>query len=309
MGNLFLINESFETKNLSPERRDKLLINFCKALDAAMKDKDSIHGTIDIHTHTFSYGSLFYGFLLESITVVKNVETLKGISEVALGLYQALAFKVPGMIKINASKDAFIERFSQAHFGFSGFDFIDKPNPYVGCDICWWKWKIEWLAAHQNEVVWQQNIDLNRFLPNKLYSDGILLHEIIKFEKEESEKEKKEIIFDKSTPGLTFHDKVMRSKGNDIPAYTKHVGGMIATANYYIFDAELSTKESLASQRSLRAIYKIIGEDGLNRYISLDHKHGMFEFHNYKGEHLGEYKFDGSYNSGPEVSHNFKTLN
>jgi hypothetical protein len=308
MGNLFLINESFETQNIPEIKRDKLLINFCKALDLAIKGGDTLYSTNEIHTHQFSYGSLLYGFLLQSITEVSKEATLKGVSELALSLYQSIAFTVPNIVKTSVSEDQFESQFGLLHFGYSGFDFPEKKQPYVGCNICWHAWKRNWLTSHQKEIIWPKEIDENRFLPNKFNSDLILYTEIIKFEQEESVRKKEKVVFDKSNPGLIFHDKVMRSKGGDLAAFTKEIGGKIASINFYIFDADLSKNESIAFGGTLRTIYKLIGEDGLYKYISLDHKHGMFEFHNHKGEHLGEYKFDGSFTSKAEVSHNLRTL-
>ena len=58
---------------------------------------------------------------------------------------------------------------------------------------------------------------------------------------------------------------------------------------------------------SLREIY-VIMKDGKNQYISLDFHKGMFEFHDEKGIHLGEYLFDGTPNEEAKKSHNLRTL-
>jgi hypothetical protein len=100
----------------------------------------------------------------------------------------------------------------------------------------------------------------------------------------------------------------MRQQGPNLAAYTIEIGGKIAKSNYYEYDAQLSANETRAAGNSLRTIYKIIGNGGQLKYISLDHLHGMFEFHNFKGEHLGEFKFDGSFNSKAEPDHNFRTI-
>ena len=54
--------------------------------------------------------------------------------------------------------------------------------------------------------------------------------------------------------------------------------------------------------------YHGIIKDGKKQYISLDFHKGMFEFHDEKGIHLGEYFFDGTRNKGAEESHNLRTL-
>ncbi len=308
MGHLFLVNDSFELHDTPENKRDKLLINFCKALNLAKVNKDSFWGTEDIYSRNFSYGSFFYGFLLRSISEINEVESLRGISEVALSLFQSLAYAVPGLVNLTESQQQFAQDSQVLHYGYCGFDFNQKPLPYVGCDKCWHLWQIAWYSLHQNEIIWPEHIDVNSFLPNKAFSDNILLREVIIKEKEIEEQTGKKKMFDRSNIALTFHEEVMRPQGHNLAAYTINIGGEIARSNYYEYDAQLSANETRAAGNSHRTIYKIIGNGGQLKYISLDHLHGMFEFHNHKGEHLGEFKFDGSYNSKAEADHNFRTL-
>jgi len=308
MGQLFLVNESFELQNVPENKRDELLINFCKALNLAKVNRDSFYGTVDIYSRHYSYGPLFSGFLLSNISQIKHVDSLKGISDVSLSLFQSLAYAVPGLINIIKSQESYLEDFKDDNYGFCGMDFLKKPNPFVGCDICWEHWKIAWYSLHQDAIFWPNGVDDNLFLPNLRYSNKILLSEITKKETHDFKENSKKVFFDRSNIGLSFHDNVMRSQGSNLAAYTIKIGGEIAKANFYNYDAVLSNNETRAAGNSMRSIYKILGEDGLFKYISLDHRHGMFEFHNYKGEHLGEFKFDGSYNSEADVSHNFKTI-
>jgi hypothetical protein len=307
MGHLFFVNDSFELFDVPEHKRDELLINFCKALNLARANKDSFWGTEEIYSRNYSFGTLFYGFLMRSISEINEVESLRGLSDVSLSLFHSLAYAVPGLIEITESRDKFLALNQSKNYGHCGFDFYQKPVPYVGCDECWHLWKIAWYTLNQNEILWTENIDENSFLPNLKYSEKILLREIKKKEKEQSKKENKIIAFDNSNVALSFHDNVMRTQGPNLAAYTIEIGGKIANANYYQYDEVLSKNESLEA-KSARNIYKLLGKDGRLQYISLDHSHGMFEFHNYNGAHIGEYKFDGSYNSGADLTHNLKTL-
>lgn len=91
-------------------------------------------------------------------------------------------------------------------------------------------------------------------------------------------------------------------------AYARQFGGTIAKMNYYSLDKELSKNESKAASGTLRAIYSLTGSNGKKKYISIDHKHGIFEYYNFRGIHQGEFRFDGTKNKNANPSHNLKTL-
>lgn len=59
---------------------------------------------------------------------------------------------------------------------------------------------------------------------------------------------------------------------------------------------------------SLRAIYSLVGSEGKKQYISVDHKHGMFEYYNDKGIHQGEFRFDGTLNKKAKKTHDLKSI-
>jgi hypothetical protein len=189
MGHLFFVNDSFELVDVPNHKRDELLINFCKALNVARANKDSFSGTEEIYTRNYSYGTLFNGFLLRSISEINAVDSLRGLSDVSLSLFQSLAYAIPGLIEITESQEKFQESNQSKHYGHCGFDFNQKPLPFVGCDECWHLWKIEWFKSNQTEIVWPDNIDENSFLPNLTYSEKILLREIKRKEAEQSKKE------------------------------------------------------------------------------------------------------------------------
>lgn len=92
-------------------------------------------------------------------------------------------------------------------------------------------------------------------------------------------------------------------------SYTQEIGGKICLGNAYTYEYQLSVAESEANRREPRRIYSI-EKNGLKQYISLDFAHGMFEFHDHKGKHLGEFHFDGSPNKSADSKgkHDFKTI-
>ena len=300
MGNLFLINNSFELANIPVLDRDKIFTNFCKALDSAKGNKDCIYAVQEIYTRQYSYGTFFFDFLLKSWPEIIAKPELRGVSSTALSLYQSILFAIPNLIQIISSKEEFEILFSGAHNGHSGFKFPNPPSPYVCCLDTWQHWKILWLVNHQFEILWEKNTD--NFLPNKEHSDSILWHEVIKHSNEDK------LYKYKGNKAITFYEEVMKMKGPETEAYTIEIGKKIAEANYYKYESKISDNERDLAGGSLRTIFSLFNRNSMLQYISLDHRHGMFEYHDSNGNHLGEYKFDGSYNSEAQPSHNLKTL-
>ena len=89
--------------------------------------------------------------------------------------------------------------------------------------------------------------------------------------------------------------------------YASKIGGEICRCNYYTYEAELSDMERQFA-KSIREIYSIVNKGGLEQFISIDFGHGMFEFHDKNGEHQGEFRFNGTLNSGVEADHRLKSL-
>ena len=77
--------------------------------------------------------------------------------------------------------------------------------------------------------------------------------------------------------------------------------------NGYTHDVGLSAAEHDASNAP-RRIYTIVNRNRNKQHVSLDFGHGMFEFYDHQGIHLGERRYDGSFNSEADASHNLKTI-
>jgi hypothetical protein len=252
-----------------------------------------------LHIQNFSYGTI-YTLLYGSWQEIKSQPTLSGISNTVLGLFHQLMFAKPSLFQIIDSKELFDATYAETNYGYSGFDFNASPIPYVKCKHSWQKWKCEWLSKNQEEIIWDKAQD--PFLPNRNYSTELLWGEVIKHNKANGLKKYS------GNKVTTFYEEVMRKKGPQIEAYARQIGGAIAKANYYSLDKELSKKESKAVRGSLRAIYSLTGSHGKKEYISIDHKHGMFEYYNFRGIHQGEFRFDGTKNKNADLTHNLKTL-
>ena len=176
----------------------------------------------------------------------------------------------------------------------AGFKQPTLPLDYIYDCVSWQKWHHNWLTWHQDEIDWSDAV--NQLFPRPTIIESIIKEELMKHE-----------ITPNNDFTNQFHEKVMKHKGTELVAYAEEIGTKICIENYYIYEQELSKKEQSASGKH-RRIFSIINKDKKKQYISIDFAHGMFEFLDEHGQHKGEFRFDGSYNSVPESNHSLKTL-
>lgn len=247
MGNLLLINESFELADCKETERDAKVRNFCDMTQKCKNDHDIFYALTSLVTHEYSYGNFYNDFIYKEWEEIIKEPNLKGISSTSHNLFFHLCFEYPSFAKLIENRDMFDKM--PHHKGYSGLEYQNSEEPFVKCISSWYIWKISWLSKNQKEIFWKNK---DSFLPNKEYSNTILLNEIKKYNKEDKlEKHKKDV-------AITFHEEVMKYKGRDLIAYTMKIGKMICEANYYIYEGELSKREQALS-KSLRHIYSVIG--------------------------------------------------
>lgn len=299
MGKLFILHESFELKTMSPNERDSVVSDYCKCIDLVLKNKDFLYAHKDIENYSYSYGDLYNGLIYRSWKEISSNPNLNGISSNTHNLFFTSLYQIPGLIYEKTSYCEFKSAYIKEHYGFNGFKFKTEHTPYIYSEQTWKDWESQWLSLHQDEIKIDDVQDY--FLPQKDCSITILKNELIKYKKDHLIKEKYN-----GNIAQAFHSEVMQRKGKELISYAIEISRHILNSNYYKFENSLSVKEQIAC-KSIRKIYSLtIAEK--TRYISIDFEKGMFEFHNSKGKHLGEYKFDGSFNKKAETNHDFKTL-
>lgn len=299
MGHLFLISDSFELSVIPLQNRDKIFGNFCKIVNLVKINKDSFFANDDFYIKQFSFGNI-YEFICKTWAEINSNPNTMGISTTTYNLYFDLMKDTTHLSKhINSIAD-FNQRFADQHFGYSGLENGSLYNPYISNEKTWYEWKCSWYCIHQNEIHWESAE--NNFLPNLSNSNAILWDEVLSHNMENN---LKNYNGDKVT---TFYEEVMKKKGSEMAAYAKQIGSKVAKLNYYSLDKPLSKNENRAAGGSFREIYSIVNADGEKQYISIDHKHGMFEYYDHKGKHLGEYRFDGTSNKPAQNSHNLRTI-
>lgn len=234
----------------------------------------------------------------------KNNPALKGIG---FNTYQRLidCFTInpcPKEINNQAYK-AYLKR--KGYIGLAKFGIPAILLPYTYDYQSYNNWQSDWYRMNPSDITWSAD---SPFLPNMEYVEKVLEDELVragKYEYTVGDAQNSRV----HKLAITFHDKVMRMKGAQLRSYAQEIGGKICVGNAYTFEHQLSVEESKACGGDPRNIYSI-EKNGVKQYISLDLAHGMLEFLNSKGSHLGEFHFDGSLNkpADPTGEHDFKTI-
>lgn len=294
-----LLIAGLETVSIPEEERDKRFVQFCELVDFFHETKVILSKESGLDTHTFSFG-MMSDFLYGSWENIKNNVSLKGITQKTYQMMAPSLMQKPKLGKEITESDWDQKQHPKTSYGLLQ---LTTATSYVTDIRSWQNTRAEYYANNQS-YVWKE--DDNEFLPNRLLSDKILFDEIEKhgFVKEFSASLK---IDPQNALAIVFHDKVMKNKGGSLLTYTQEIGSKICEANYYKYEEELTKKERQRA-KSKRRIYSIINRDGKKQYISLDFKHGMMEFHDEHGTHLGEFRFTGLKNAEAETSHDLKSL-
>lgn len=318
MGNLLYIIKGMEVSAIPEEKRDTSVKELAELVDFARKENDNCYLEKGMNQHKFKYGNFFIDFVFANWKELCKKDGFKGIQQKTFQLLYNSCTAKPSLGKEIPTEE---------------FESNKKPSAKAGLDIPnigiedytynypdWKRRKNEYLQLHQDEIDWKKAED--SFLPFRCFSDGILYGEIEKHNKQQELKDelrkiegisKKEgykwnedTIRSKAIANV-FHEKIMRMKGNDLFVYACEIGKKICLGNAYVHDEELSRMESKATGQN-RYIYRILNSNKELQYISIDTRHGMFEFHDKNGDHLGEYRFNGEFNSDPESDHSFKSI-
>lgn len=296
---------------------------FKKSLDVGLvgiKERDSqLNGLIDIVLFAtnenqvvlgdkmtgaqYSFGSLS-DLLYSEWDNFKNNSCLKGIG---FNTYERLidSFTINPCPREMSDQDYKALSKRKGYIGLAQFGIPAILRPYTYDYQSYNDWQADWYRNHPQDIEWTVE---NPFLPNLQYVEEVLEDELIKHKKYEYTAEaggESRV----HRLAIAFHEKVMRMKGGQRKSYTIEIGFKICCGNAYTFEHTLSEDESKANGGDTRKIFSIVKKNK-KQHISLDTAHGMFEFHDENGHHLGEFHFDGSMNSPADSTgkHDLKTI-
>ena len=291
-----MITESIETSAIPEEKRDEAFREWVQLVGFFHRTKVTLFKQEDLDRHCYSFGNI-YTLLYGEWRNFCQQPSLKGITLNTFQMIAPLLMQHPQLGGVVSDDDWNATGCPKTNYGIR-MDM--EEHPYVTIIRKWQELRADYYACHQEEYEWSDSD--NEFLPNRLLSDKILEDEIRKhgcMEKYEGLKAQ----YKEHALATVFHKEVMGKKGSGIMAYTEEIGDKVCKANYYQYETELSQSERRRTG-SKRKIYSIINRGKRKQYISLDFRHGMLEFHDEKGLHLGEFRFTGEKNSGAEASHN-----
>ncbi|WP_312296767.1 hypothetical protein [Chryseobacterium sp.] len=274
------------------------LNNFLEAGNHARKNHDTINSTNELFSHKFSWGYFYDDFVYKPYSELIQKDTWNWLPQTLHQAFTTFFFQNPSGRSDFANLDEFIDCYKSENLGSIGCQCKAIESDVFDV-LSWHLWKNSFYRENPHLYIWKSND--HKFLPNKTFSDSILEREIRLHGKIDKIPENQNSI------GLTFHNEVMKLKGPEIQAYTIQIATEIAEANFYKFEKQLSANEK-EHTKSPRKIFSTVNQEGEKIYLSLDHAHGMFELHNFRGEHLGEFKFDGSFNSIADQTHSLKTI-
>lgn len=296
-GNILIATEGFETANINEYNRDRAVRDFYEMKSNAERNNDRFYALESLFTHQFSYGEYYPGFMNLTWQEFQSKNSLKGIEETTYELMHTFC-QCPSITQL-CDEHTFLQKDEPRVF--AGYCNPQKRTSFINNKDNWEEWHRTWYVAHQDKIDWH-NVN-NKWFPRMDLINAIIMRELYANLKESEIQS-----IDKNKFVVAFHEKVMRKQGCNLSAYAESIGSEICVKNYYKEEIELSKIEQQAAGNSLRKVFSIINSCGEQQFISIDFKHGMFEFHDGKGCHLGEYHFDGTYNADSDSTHDLKCL-
>lgn len=303
-GSLLMTIGGLEIAHIPLAARERAIIDFYDMKQTAERNNDHFYALSTIYSYSFSYGSFYPNFFNMSWPEFHACQNMKGVSQRAFQLMQNFC-QNPDVETLETVED--FKTKIEPH-ALTGYRNVQGNCEFVANTQDWERWHRNWYIVHPQDIVWEN--EQNQLFPKVKVIITILRRELMKkFENEGTlEKAQKRVSqIEDSDVANAFHGLVMKHKGDELEGYASQIGREICNCNYYKYEDQLSDMERQYA-KSLREIYSIINKDGKMQFISIDFKHGMFEFHNEDGEHQGEYRFDGTLNSGKDLSHNLKSI-
>lgn len=195
------------------------------------------------------------------------------------------------------------QKYENYHNGLMGLDFTniqDLDSSSVVIDIDTW-FDFHFYNYHQNpddkyfiqQLARVQGESFNEYFPNLPYSNYLFYD---KTDKTSSEIWKLFYQSNKTKEEKEEYDELFGA--GDRVAVIKELAPKIAYRNLYKFNEDLSNYNDHNKKSKKTTPFQIF-EQGIGNekvYLSTDFEKGAFELCNHKGNHLGEYFFDGEQN-------------
>lgn len=296
MDNARILCGSLDIAKIEPSQKDNAIRQFLDLIQCFRTHKVTMHKEEGFTT--FQYPDDYTADILySSWEQIKTHPAFNGLSQKTFQLIAVSLNDRPRLGKEISISDWEKKTATGFNCDFGLDIFHPSSDGYIVDSESWHINRCGYYQLHQEEIPW--DICDNEFLPNRLYSDKLIADEI-----QRHKEDPKYNINVQDKLHVKFHNGIVRHKGTELHAYIEQIGDKICLANFYKLEHSLS-KEEKQRTNSPRKIYSLINRTGDRQFISLDFAHGMFEYIDANGNHLGEFRFTGHKNSDPETNHGF----
>lgn len=296
MFDICLIKEGLEVSDISDDMFVTVFDDFICFLEIQEKYGEVMYWESSLAVHDFSYGNYFNDLLGAAWNTFSQNKAFKQVSQNQHQLFVATRGQLFCANEITqASWDTI-----KPPKAYAGFKKELEYAPYIYSKKTWMEWRVE---SFQHLDYFQSTSSCDeRYLPNVEFSN-LFLSYIVSCEKDLELSITESALLESILPTDTkyivdnvFYPKMMKvMRPKEREAFITFIGGLICLMNGYKYEVELSNKEEKRC-KSKRKIYSKLETPRHKQYISLDFKHGMFEYHDHHGKHLGEYRFNGIFN-------------
>lgn len=284
-GNILLDEDGLNIQNIEDSKKRTAVGNFCEMIEEANAEGDTLHYMYDSPCNIYS------------ILYDPENPHCKLIGQRLFSQLQTLFGNFPHAI--HELKDFETKNEPRTH---GGYKYENSPSSdYVYDKESINSWHDEWYNEHPETLDWNK-FD-NAIWPRYDRTIDVLKQEILKAGKDVPSN-------DEDIANL-FHHEVMKLLDERARiSKSRIIGDAICKANYYHREEELERLEVGYGNIHADRIYAI-KKNGKYQFLSIDIQHGMFELCNDKGDHLGEFRFDGTPNGNNtiEVDHGLRCIN
>lgn len=286
MGHILLFSRGLDPANVAEEDLPVALFNFFEVYEQAERDGDKFYITEKDSSAEFNSGhSLIYAFC--SPDELREYAPLKNVPAQVLELFTTFRAIIASPI-LSSDPEFTAKPEPKAN---AGMKVDNAPLPYL-CDKATHRnWKTNFYRLNPAEIDWTNaagNLFPNSSVICECFERELTLHGYSGG-------------IPKSLTELCdlFYTYVIKRKPDrEKEAYFQKIGTEICLANYYTYEDKLSAKEQKICG-SLRRIFSIECNRHL-QYLSIDFEGGMFELHDSRGHHQGEFRWDGKNNGNPD---------
>jgi hypothetical protein len=285
--NLLLNIDDFRWNDITEDRSDCLDI-FGELLETLIDAEDKGWQHPDIYTLTYSWGSVHDIFFIHDYTTVKQL-TGGWMKQRHYATFKNLWKFCKDQTEPFCKTLQELNHHPIHKIKYNGIISCSSPNIYfVNSYDKRHELLIFYCSNATSRIKW--HINNHAFLPNLTYSNLYLAERCgIELDTDLKERTNQVTQYSKEYCDGGYKDFL---SGRTIEAHAEEIGKEIARRNFYKFEAELSRQEQ-SLRKSLRKIFSL-SKNGQNMYLSIDFEKGnCFELCDWKGKHLGEFRFDG----------------